>query len=154
MELPIGNVYQQSPRDERSTQWGPFNFFKTVTDEASNTLIVGGFGGAQPWTPPSGYVASIKGFRIRATPGVAIFFVESVSVEIVDPAGNLILLPWDFGPGIADEVITASIVTDLLLVIPNHSFRLTAVFNLASLLHVAELSVQSILLPKGNVALF
>lgn len=154
MELPIGNVYQQSARDERSTQWGPFNYFKFVSANETDITVGGPPGEAEPWIAPDGYVASIKGFMITAVPGNAQKILQA-SFHILDDAGNVILVPWTIPDPLADDEILVTIQqTDLLLIIPKHFVQATFVFDGDSNSNIVQMSVQAVLMPKGNISLF
>jgi hypothetical protein len=154
MELPIGNVYQQSPRDERSTQWGAYNFRGTVNDTSSSISVGGGPAEDVPWNPPAGYVAHIKGFNLFANPGAG-QNINSAFVEIRDSANNLLIIAWRHQEALAaDANFTTTPQLDLILISPIHVLKATVIFNSGVASNQVQFSTQAILIPKGNVALF
>jgi hypothetical protein len=153
MELPIGNVYQQSPRDERSTQWGPFNWHRTALAMNTTILLGGNPTRPQPWDPPLGYISHIRSLGILITPGTG-QNITVVSIAITDTSGNILGLPWQsVNNPAADVSIQETVPVDILL-LSRHYIRMVAGFNSGTNSNSAGFSIQAILMPQGNVAAF
>lgn len=154
MELPIGNVYQQSPRDERSTQWGPFNFSLIRFGTTTGFIIGGPPSQVDPWSIPPGYVAHIRSLALLLDPGAGQNVVNAF-VIITDDNLNILLQPWALNTALgADVILNETVPVDLLLIGERHYIALTADFNSGVASNLVQFSAQSILMPKGNVASF
>jgi hypothetical protein len=152
MNLPIGNVYQQSARDERSTQWGPFNFLKAKA-EAAQVITVGGPPDEDnPWDPPAGYVAHIRTAQLRAEPTTG-DSIQQAMLSVVDAGGlDLLMLLQLQDPLAIDLQIQETIDLNVLL-LPRHFLKWTVAFS-DTTTNIVGLSAQAILMPQGNVAAF
>lgn len=154
MELPIGNVYQQTPRDERSTQWGPFNFNEFISASATSITIGGIATNTAPWSVPAGYVAHIRSFALTGNPGAG-QKINSAHVTVRNEADNELLNPWNFNTGLAANInLGITVATDILLISPAHVIDMRMEFDAGVGANTARFSVQAILMPKGNIALF
>jgi len=155
MELPIGNVYQQSARDERSTQWGPFNYRRS--GGLNNvTVILGGPDTpltVSPWAIPLGYIAHLRHLFIHSVPGAGLNIV-SIESQVVDQAGNVLLDIHRQGALAADVQVELTLTPDVLLVDDTHLLQVKAVFNLPTAPNQLFMSAQVILLTRGNIANF
>lgn len=155
MELPIANVYQQSPRDERSTQWGPFNFSEFVLD-TDTSIITGGppiATNVRPWEIPGGYIAHVRHYAVKLRPG-ALQLVTFWQIDIRDKDNDILLTLVDGRDGAADEILVSHGPLDALLVGGQHFMTLNCNFDAGVAGNQASLNVQSMLMPRGNIAGF
>lgn len=152
MDLPIGNVYQQSQRDERSTQWGPYNYRVAVATGAT-TIVVGDPADASGWRPPPGYIAHIRSAAILITPGTD-QFITGADLWLKDSADNIIGAPWQIENNLADNVSIEETVALDILVLPRQFISLRGQFDADVEDNTVRLSIQAILLTQGNVAVF
>ena len=148
MPIPLDQLWQPSPRDIVSSQWGVI--YELLTTIANNTTVL-----SPAFSPTEDQTAFITGFSVSAIPG-GIIAPSSITVDILNSAGIPLaqLFQDNFVGGAGNLEARGDLGIDLCLVGQRHSIQATAGFTGADPGNQVLFSVMGYAAPKGNASLF